>query len=178
LAERDADFGQATRIEADAVGRPGQRAFRVIVESDRGSACLWLERQQLEALAMLVEQLLTGWPAVQISAAAAAQGEGERRAAPFTTKPDVDFRVGQLAIGLDERSSLFVLFAHNIESETGEEPDFTVQVTKAQLRALSESIPPLLAAGRPRCPMCEQPLGPGKHRCERANGHLSGVEAQ
>jgi uncharacterized repeat protein (TIGR03847 family) len=176
LAEREANFGQASRIEADAVGRPGQRAFRVLVESERGSACLWVEREQLQALAMLVEQLLTGWPAVQVSSASAAQGEGRKAPAKFTSEPDVDFRVGQLAIGFEESSSLYVLLAHNVESESGEDPDFTCRVTRAQLRALSESIPTLLSGGRPRCPMCEQPLGRGKHKCQRANGHVSGID--
>ena len=176
MAEREIDFGLATRLEADAVGRPGQRAFRVLVESARGSACLWVEREQLEALAMLVEQLLTGWPAVQISLGATGPGEGQRKRAPFPRAPDVDFRVGQLAIGFDERASLYVLIAHNVESESSEDPDFTCQVSRTQLRALSESIPPLLAAGRPRCPMCGEPLGTSKHHCQRANGHVRGME--
>ena len=177
MPERETDFGQVTRLQADAVGRPGQRAFRVLVEAERGTACLWVEREQLQALAMLVEQLLTGWPAVQVSGAQAAAGEQRSKPAPFTTDPDVDFRVGQLAIGFDDRSSLYVLLAHNAESESGEEPDFTCQVTRVQLRALSETIPPLLAAGRPRCPMCDLPLGSGTHHCARSNGHVRGIEA-
>ena len=176
MAERQTDFGQATRLEADAVGRPGQRAFRVLVEAERGSACLWVEREQLQALAMLVEQLLSGWPAVQISGTPGTAEARPAKPASFTSTPDVDFRVGQLAIGYDERSTQYVLLAHNVESESGEEPDFTCRVTRAQLRTLGATIPPLLAAGRPRCPMCEAPLGSGKHRCPRANGHVRGIE--
>jgi uncharacterized repeat protein (TIGR03847 family) len=136
-----------------------------------------VEREHLERLAMLVEQLLTGWPAVQVAGTSAGQGEGKARSAPFTSSPDVDFRVGQLAVGYDESNSLYVLLAHNVESESSETPDFTCRVTRAQLRGLSETIPPLLAAGRPRCPMCERPLGPSPHHCERANGHVRGVES-
>jgi uncharacterized repeat protein (TIGR03847 family) len=176
LADQLSDFGPVTRILADAVGKPGQRAFRLIAESDDRSACLWVEREQLQALAMLVEQLLTGWPAIQIRG-----GQSSSRAAStpdldFPSQPNVEFRVGQLALGFDERSSLYVLLAHNVESETGSEPDFTCLATRAQLRILSESITPLLAAGRPRCPMCEAPLGEGKHHCARGNGHIRGVE--
>lgn len=176
MAERDTDFGPATRVLADAVGKPGQRAFRVVVEAERGSACLWVEREQLQALAMLVEQLLTGWPAVQVSGVQSQSGEQQAAAVQFTASPDVDFRVGQLAIGYDERSSTYVLLAHNVESESGEDPDFTCQLTRAQLRSLGDTIPPLLAAGRPRCPVCEEPLGSAPHRCRRANGHVRGIE--
>jgi hypothetical protein len=49
-------------------------------------------------------------------------------------------------------------------------------VTRTQLRALGETIPPLLAAGRPRCPLCEAPLGAGAHHCARSNGHVRGIE--
>lgn len=177
LAERGTDFGQATRVLADAVGKPGQRAFRVVVEAQRGTACLWVEREQLQALAMLVEQLLTGWPAVQVSGIQGEAAEQQAPAVQLTTSPNVDFRVGQLAIGYDERSSLYVLLAHNVEADSGEDPDFTCQVTRAQLRALGDTIPPLLAAGRPRCPLCEEPLGSTPHRCRRANGHVRGIES-
>jgi uncharacterized repeat protein (TIGR03847 family) len=177
LASEQADFGEVSRLEADAVGRPGQRAFRVLVESERGSACLWVEREQLQALAMLVEQLLTGWPAIQIHTATAASGAKKAGSAAFTSSPDVDFKVGQLALGFDERASRYVLLAHKVDTESGDEADFICQATRAQLRTLSESIPALLSAGRPRCPMCEAPLGRGAHRCARSNGHVRGVES-
>lgn len=177
VQERPGDFGPVTRIEADAVGRPGRRAFRLIVESPRGSASLWVEREQLQALAMLIEQLLSGWPAVQIKNDPTPPARRLRGPSWFTSTPDVEFRVGQLAIAYEEESSLFILLAHRVDADAGEEADFTCQATRAQLRALSESIPPLLAAGRPRCPTCEAPLGPGKHLCARANGHVRGVES-
>jgi uncharacterized repeat protein (TIGR03847 family) len=177
LAEPRDDFGPVKRLQADAVGKPGQRAFRILIESRRGSACLWVEREQLQAMAMLIEQLLSGWPAIQIRSGSPEAGEKTPATTEFPTTPDVDFRVGQLALGYDDRKSVYVLLAHKLESEAAEEADFICQATRAQLRALSEMITPLLAAGRPRCPMCEAPLGTGKHRCGRANGHIRGVES-
>ena len=94
----------------------------------------------------------------------------------FSVNPDVDFRVGQLALGYDEKSSLYLLLAHSVDSESGDNPDFTCQATRPQLRTLSEAIPELLAAGRPRCPMCEAPLGSAPHHCARSNGHIRGLE--
>jgi uncharacterized repeat protein (TIGR03847 family) len=177
LADPREEFGPVKRLQADAVGKPGQRAFRILIESEQGSACLWVEREQLQALAMLIEQLLSGWPAIQIRTASGTAGRKPPAPAEFPTSPDVDFRVGQLALGYDDRNSLYVLLAHKVDSEAGEEADFACQATRPQLRTLSESITPLLAAGRPRCPMCEAALGAGKHRCARTNGHIRGVES-
>jgi hypothetical protein len=126
---------------------------------------------------MLVEQLLSGWPAIQIRGGSETAPTGPTSVAEFPKNPDVDFRVGQLSLGYDDASSLFILLAHSVDSQTSEDPDLSCQATRSQLRTLSEMIPPLLAAGRPRCPMCDRPLGSGKHVCERRNGHLSGVES-
>lgn len=177
MVERQRDFGPVTRLQADAVGKPGQRAFRLLIEGQQGTACLWLEREQLQALAMLIEQLLSGWPAIQIGETAATSSGAKTAEPDFPAKPDVDLRVGQLALGYDERNTLYVLLAHSVDAEDAEEADFICQATRVQLRALSATIPPLLAAGRPRCPMCEAPVGSDQHRCARANGHVRGLES-
>src|SRR5262245_16987172 len=57
VAEGQTEFGPVVRIEADAVGPPGRRAFRLLAARDDASAWLWVEREQLQALAMLIEQL-------------------------------------------------------------------------------------------------------------------------
>ena len=52
-------FGPATRLQAEAIGEPGHRTFRLLVESDDGrAAALWVEKEQLQALGLAVEQLL------------------------------------------------------------------------------------------------------------------------
>ena len=63
VATGQTEFGPVVRIEADAVGPPGRRAFRLLAVRTDASAWLWVEREQLQALAMLIEQLLTGLPA-------------------------------------------------------------------------------------------------------------------
>ena len=162
------------RLEADAVGPPGRRAFRLLALRDGASAWLWVEREQLQALAMLIEQLLSGLPALDLRAVQAptAPTQGKQPSTP-SVPPDVEFKVGQLALGFDESQKLYLLLAHELESDPDGPPRFSCQATRQHLRALGESILPLLAAGRPRCPMCEAPLGPVKHVCPRANGHAA-----
>ncbi len=44
------DFGRAELVDAEAIGEPGHRRFRLFARSSYGTASLWLERQQMEAL--------------------------------------------------------------------------------------------------------------------------------
>ncbi|MCC6176804.1 MAG: DUF3090 family protein [Chloroflexi bacterium] len=174
MAAGETEFGPVTRIVADAVGPPGRRAFRILALRETAAAWLWVEREQLQALAMLVEQLLTGLPALDLRATPApARPAAERRERPPSMPPDIEFKVGQLALGYDETQRRYLLLAHDVESDLEGPARFSCQATRQQLRDLAASIAPLLAAGRPRCPACEAPLGPGKHLCPRANGHAA-----
>ena len=168
------EFGPIGRLEADAVGPPGRRAFRLLAVGERGVAWLWVEREQLQALAMLIEQLLTGLPALDLrSAQVPPRPTAESQESPPAVPPDVEFKVGQLALGYDESQRVYLLLAHEIEADPDGPARFSCQATRPQLRTLGSSIAPLLAAGRPRCPACEAPLGTGKHLCPRANGHAA-----
>lgn len=174
VATGQTEFGPVVRIEADAVGPPGRRAFRLLAIRSDASAWLWVEREQLQALAMLIEQLLTGLPALDLRASGArGQGAASSRDTDPAGPPDVEFRVGQLALGYDESLRLYLILAHDVESDLEGPARFSCQVTRPQLRTLAETIMPLLAAGRPRCPACEAPLGTGKHVCPRSNGHAA-----
>ena len=174
MAGEQTEFGVVGRIEADAVGPPGRRAFRLLVARENSSAWLGVEREQLQALAMLIEQLLTGLPALDLRAAPpGGPASGSPRKSSRTLPPDVEFRVGQLALGFDEEDKLYLLIAHDVEADPEGPARFSCRATRQQLRGLGESITPLLAAGRPRCPACEAPLGGGKHVCPRANGHAA-----
>jgi len=174
LAAEQTEFGPVAHVEADAVGPPGRRAFRLLIRREDAAAWLWVEREQLQALAMLIEQLLTGLPALDLRAVQPPpQATGPRREAQATMPPAVEFKVGQLALGYDEAQKLYLLLADEVESEDAASTRFSCQATRQQLRSLGESITPLLAAGRPRCPMCEAPLGTERHVCPRANGHAA-----
>src|SRR5687768_2082642 len=115
VADGQTEFGPVVRIEADAVGPPGRRAFRLLAVRADASAWLWVEREQLQALAMLIEQLLTGLPALDLRASptetrpAASREEGIP-----SLPPDVEFKVGQLALGYDESQRLYLILAHDV----------------------------------------------------------------
>ena len=61
--------------------------------------------------------------------------------------------------------------AFDDDAEDG--PDLLrVRITPLAARAFVGRALRVLAAGRPPCPLCGQPLDPQGHLCPRRNGHL------
>jgi uncharacterized repeat protein (TIGR03847 family) len=180
LAEEPSrEWSPARRVEAIAGGPPGQRLFELLVETQELSARVAVEKEQLQVLAMLVEQLLTGLPAVQVRNPEL-EAEPERPAGiGFPAVPDVSFRVARLSLGIDQERDLFVLMAYASEEEPEDAPALGALVTRGQMRRLSQLISYLISGGRPRCPLCQAPLTPGQpHHCAGSNGHVSGSEPE
>ena len=57
-------------------------------------------------------------------------------------------------------------------------PTLRCLIRQSQFRRLSEQIAGIVATGRPRCPMCGQPLSGRVHFCPPSNGHLTRAERQ
>ncbi len=175
------DFGRTDLLDAEAIGQPGQRRFRLFARSAHGTASLWLEREQMEALSLAIDQLLA-----QVSGGTVLRPEAQANVprppgAPsdFPEEPDVDFKVAQLTLGYDEDSDLIVLLAAPlvVVEQEGElvaqedvEPEFAARISRQQATRLSGHITGALAGGRPRCPFCGLPMEP-EHVCVKQNGY-------
>ena len=168
MADQRHDFELVNRLEPDAVGVPGQRRFRIVVQNSRDTAFLWLEKEQLQALALAVDQLIAPVKAIW-------NREGDANAAsasrPFDGRASVELRVGRLGLGFDESSQDYILVAHDVDSDADDLPTFQCRCGKAVISRLSESIASLTSAGRPRCPICGSPLDGSPHFCPGSNGH-------
>ena len=84
-----------------------------------------------------------------------------------------EFRVTTLALSWDSARGLVVIEAHDQDPTQEEADPSTLKVTlsppaAAEFARRSQS---LIAAGRPPCPLCGQPLDPSGHICPRANGY-------
>jgi len=160
------NFGDVDEIDAESIGQPGQRTFRLLAERGTETASIWLEKEQLQAVGLVIEQQLTR----------GGEGGGTERtlltlAARFPSHPTVDLKVGRLAVGYDEQRHRFTFSAHNIEEPDAAEAHFNCRVSEPQARSLSMKITEIVAAGRPRCPLCGAPMDT-KHVCPLANGHV------
>jgi uncharacterized repeat protein (TIGR03847 family) len=157
--------GDAQRLAVEAIGEPGQRRFRLLAIVDGDTHIVWLEKQQVFALGRAIEQVLESLPDVGpgIDDAAAV--------ATFDPTSNQQFRAGRMELGFDESRDRLVIIAHDIESEE-EGPRLTVRLTRGQARDFSAEASAVVAAGRPLCPLCGQPMGPEPHVCPEQNGHL------
>jgi uncharacterized repeat protein (TIGR03847 family) len=198
MAERTFDLGPVSLIQADAVGVPGQRRFRLRARTATEFAVLWVEREQTQALALALEQVLAQVQLQRRERRLTADAGGPLDDFPPT--PTVELTVGRMGIGHDEESDLVTLELTDIEQalidddEDDEDapptppddlpglPDEAERVTtliarftRAQALALKEQCEATLSAGRPRCPLCGAPMAAdGAHMCIRANGHGGG----
>jgi len=163
------EFGPVIRLEADALGGAGQRTFCLLAAGREGSAALWLEKEELQALGVAVDQLLARlsdhpeWKPYGVPAGEYRPAEG------FSPEPLVEFEVGQLSLGYESDSDMFVLLVHDAEDDPEGPATFSCRASTAQMRALSRRIETVVSAGRPRCPLCSEPLEPEGHVCVRSN---------
>lgn len=158
------EFTNVTSIRTEALGEPGNRTFRILVNSDNSSGVIWLEKEQLLQLAMAIQQLLATITDERISPETATFEQ--KSPAPV----HLDMRITTLSLGHDRGRGLFLIDAH----ETGEEEAATIRVwiNGDQLKELSKQAFKVCAAGRPYCPLCNGPLDPSGHQCPRHNGHV------
>ena len=159
---------EAQGLVVEAIGEPGQRRFRFMAIVDGDTHIVWMEKQQLQALGMALDQLLDQLPD------RGPELGGSFPPMTFDTQTLHQFRVGRMELGYDDRRNRLVIVAHDIETDGDDEivPPFSCRITRAQARDLSVNAAVVVSAGRPRCTMCGSPMGPGNHVCPHQNGHL------
>ncbi len=164
------EFDAIERSEAEAVGLPGQRRFRMIFSDGLQTVVLWLEKQQLQALGLAFEQMLA-----QLRAAGVREARvREIDASPIGPIPASaeEMQVGRLAVGYDEEKQRVVVFAHDAEVDDQETPDVVSRLSLQQAATMAKQIEVTVSAGRPTCPRCSAPIGPEGHVCPHDNGHF------
>lgn len=162
------------RLRVEALGEPGQRRFRLMAVINGDTHIVWMEKQQMQALGLALEQMLEQLP------------DSGPELGPtglpieFDLRTRRQFRAGRMELGYDESTDKLVIVAHDIndEPETGEvsleaiPASFACRITREQAREMSADAAAVVAAGRPRCTMCGAPMGPGHHVCPQQNGHF------
>lgn len=169
MSETPYNFGRASEVNADAVGAPGRRTFRLLVKGDDGLASLWLEKEELQAMGVAIDQMLARLSRRPEWRYYGSPPEPVDPVEEADVSPLVEFKVGQLSIGFDADKKMFVLLAHDAEDDPEGPATFTCFASASQLRSLSRRISSVVAAGRPRCFLCGDPIEPEGHSCVRWN---------
>ena len=177
------DFSAPDRFVVGTVGMPGERTFFLQARQGNVVTSVALEKAQAAALAERVDQLLD--EAAQRSPDADIPAQAPLSLAdtrPLDVPIVEEFRVGAMALGWDEANLRVVIEAHAVSEEDAEIPDIgdddtggpdtlRVWLPADYARAFAERTRQVVAAGRPPCPFCAQPLDPAGHVCPRANGY-------
>src|SRR5437773_11155906 len=94
MAEAQHDFASVDAIDAESIGTPGKRTFRLRILRGDDSASLWLEKQQLAALGEALPRLLE-----QLQTPDQHADEDAESIGSFHDEPTIDLKVGRMALG-------------------------------------------------------------------------------
>ena len=166
------DLNPVDRITTDAIGQPGKRVFYLQARQGTKLVTLICEKEHVAALSVAVDHWLLSLVdnvAEAVVEPDAVLQEGMELEVPL----DPVFHVAEVNLGYDQESGRLVVIAYELLPE---QDDVTPSVarfwaTPAQMRAFSIRGLEVVAAGRPRCAMCGEPIDPEGHFCPRKNGH-------
>lgn len=175
-------FDSPDRFVPGTVGPAGNRTFFLQAREGTRLISVSLEKVQVAALAQRLVELLEELERRGVEDAAEIEGEVGDTAALDEPLNEV-FRAGTLSLGWDTVDEVIIFEAQElteddedapeIDEDDEEGPDvFRVRVLPAEARRFVARALRVLAAGRPPCPLCGQPLDPQGHLCPRRNGHL------
>ncbi len=183
------EFDPPERFVVGTVGEPGQRTFFMQARGSGRLTTVALEKEQVTVLAdrlnALLDEVLRRTAGEAAVPAAVPTDLDDRD--PLEQPIDEEFRVGNLTLGWDVDADRVVVEAFELgEDDTDEaagepevaddDPDderriLVVRMSGGMARAFAQRALAVVAAGRPPCPLCGQPLDPAGHICPRQNGY-------
>lgn len=160
------EISDADHLTTGAVGPPGERIFYLQARHGDQVVSLRLEKAQVAALVAHLGTVLADLP----------PPGGPLPSDLDLVEPIVpEWVVGSLGVSYDEEDDRIVLLAEELvddpESEDPEPAHVLIRATREQIAAFSMHGAEVVAAGRPTCSLCGQPLDPEGHVCIRLNGH-------
>lgn len=173
-------FDRPERFVAGTVGEPGDRVFYLQATGEGRTISVALEKVQVVLLADRLEELLE-----EVRTRLGVSMEEETSLEdldPLETPIEEEFRVGAMGLAWDTEASVVVVEAQAAGEEPTDEstvledvdegPDaLRVRITPDEAQVFVERARRVIAAGRPPCPLCGQPLEAQGHICPRQNGY-------
>ncbi len=174
-------FDTPDRFVAGTVGEPGNRVFFLQARDGTRVISVALEKVQVAALIQRLDDLLDELERRGIEGAGTLEAF-DADPAPLDEPINEAFRAGTLSLGWDTQDDLVLVEAREVTEDEEEDEAFDeddedgpdlmrVRITALAARAFVGRALRVLAAGRPPCPLCGQPLDPQGHLCPRRNGH-------
>ena len=173
-------FDQPRRFVVGTVGQPGERVFYLQAADDSRIVSVALEKSQVLVLADRIEQLLAE---VSTRSGFEVPEAVSPDTGPLENPIDEEFRVAAMGLAYDSDTGLITVEAQapadspeeaeaSLLEDLDDGPD-ALRVRLAHQAAVDfvERARRVIAAGRPPCPLCNEPLDPAGHVCPRSNGY-------
>lgn len=156
-----------------AIGSPGKRVFYLQGRGLDQLVTLIIEKQQLQSLAVGLEQFLSELQERLPDLPEAGLDYTEN---DMILHEPIDplFRVGHMGLGYDEDSDRLVLIAREGQPPEADPEEAAVArfwCSRAQLRQMCHWGLEIVERGRAICGNCGQPIDPEGHFCPKRNGH-------
>ena len=166
--EKRYEFDEVTLLSAVAMGVPGQRTFFLVVGRKGEWVRAWIEKEQLQALALGIDQFLftISQERPELSPKAGGKPLPDDIPAEF---PSAELEVDEIALGYDKGTAAQDCSVHVVGPQKLDRALLHCQVTLAQLKHLGSQAKKVCAAGRPRCVLCGGAIDPTGHVCPRSN---------
>lgn len=157
-------------LGAGAVGEVGERTFLLQARDESVQLTVLVEKEQVALLASeavaFLDRIADEYPEEPVALP---------EIVAVIKEPTVPlFRARLIGLGFDTERELVLIELHE-RSEDDEEQSSDegwvarVYATRPQVRAMAARGAAVVAAGRPLCPLCDQPIDPSGHRCPRWN---------
>ena len=174
------EFEEVDTFTAGAIGEPGSRTFFLHARAGQQRVTVKCEKQQVTAIAQYLRRVLSDLP------------PPEDRPLQFDLRDpgEQSFVLGPIGLGYDRGNDrLLVQLEELVPSSFDDDDDDTedddsglddavddtdrghirLYMTRSQAAAFCEHADELVAAGRPNCQWCGNPIDPGGHPCPRMN---------
>lgn len=169
------EFDEVDTFTAAAIGEPGSRVFYLHARAGQQRVTVKCEKQQVTAIAAYLRRVLSDLP------------PPEDRPLPLDLRDPGEqaFVLGPIGLGYDRGNDRLLVQLEEISPPSDdddledEEPALVdddpdrghvrLYVTRSQAAAFCEYADELVAAGRPNCQWCGNPIDPDGHPCPRMN---------
>jgi uncharacterized repeat protein (TIGR03847 family) len=171
------EFDEVDTFTAAAIGEPGSRVFYLHARSGGQRVTVKWEKQQVTAIAQYLRRVLSDLPP--------AEHRPMPGAAEVTDSGEQAFVLGPIGLGYDRSNDrLLVQLEELVPTDDDEDDDddqrpadddaadrghVRLYVTRSQALAFCDHADELVAAGRPACMWCGNPIDPHGHPCPRMN---------
>jgi len=178
------EFDDVDEFSAAAVGEPGSRVFFLNARSGKQRVSVRCEKQQVRAISMYLRQVLSDLPPPENRPMM-----GGETAAPA----EHAFVLGPIGLGYDRSNDRLLVQLEEMvdadlvapdadesdddvdtndvvaDAELPERGHIRFYVTRSQADAFCDHADQIVAAGRPPCIWCGNPIDPDRHDCPRMN---------